>query len=225
MIKVWVTRIEEAEEGLAHQLRKLDLEPIVEPVLQIEFLSDAQAEIASLSVDDWLVLTSPWAIRQLACPTKPGPRIAVVGQSSANLARAAGFNVQLVSPSSDASGLWRAIAPLARDHHVCFPRSALAPVPTISGLHISAPIIYNVLPRDFDTDIVEQVQIVTFTSPSAVSSVMKRVASLALPVVSLGPTTSVALRNAGVTLITEAKQRNMRAVALAAQEVAQRIMK
>jgi uroporphyrinogen-III synthase len=223
MIKVWVTRSEDDEEKLANELRNVGLEPVVEPVLQIEILGDAQSEIASLTDQDWLVLTSPLAIKTVARPKDKGPRVAVVGPSSVILAIGLGFNVRLVSPSSDGQGLWHAITPLAQSRRICFARSALAEVPKIAGLDIQAPIIYDVKPRDFDVQVIAQVHIVTFTSPSAVASVVNKLGVLSLPVVSIGETTSAALRRAGIHNITESKQRSMAAMASAAKAIAERI--
>lgn len=225
MTTVWVTRLEDDEEKLANELRRVGLEPIVEPVLQIEALSNARSEIASLTSEDWLVLTSPLAIKIVARPNGTGPRVAVVGSSSTSVAKTFGFNVQLTSPSHDAQGLWQALAPLAKGRRVCFPRSALAKVPKIEGLDIQAPIIYDVRPRDFDPHIVARVQIVTFTSPSAVASVMDKLGPLSLPTVSIGPTTSAALRQAGVHNLLEGKQTNMAAVAFAAKEISDQMTK
>jgi uroporphyrinogen-III synthase len=221
MIKVWVTRPEDEEEKLANELRKVGLEPIVEPVIRIEILGNAQAEIDLLTEEDWLVLTSPFAIKTVARPQGTGPRVAVVGPSSASQARNLGFNVQLISPSNDSQGLWQPIVPLAQSRRVCFPRSALAEVPKIDGLDVHAPVIYDVKPRDFDVHVIAQAHIVTFTSPSAVTSVMNKLKTLSLPVVSIGATTSAALRQAGIHNITESKQRNMTALALTAKEVAE----
>jgi len=218
MTRVWVTRVEGEEGELARELRRCGFAPIVEPVLEMHLVQQTLAEVASLSPDDWLVLTSPFAIRSVAPVVVANQRIAVIGQSSATLAQSLGLNVKLISPTANASGLWKQLALQEPRGNICFPRSSLASMPNIDGLHIHAPVLYSVEPRLFDIEVVLRSDIVTFTSTSAVLSVLNRLRRLELPAVSIGPSTSMALRQRGVATILEAEERTLHSVAMAIRD-------
>ena len=190
MTRVWVTRVEGEDGGLPQNYAQCGFTPIVEPVLEMQLVHKELDDIANLHPDDWLVLTSPFAIRSVAAVVVPNQRIAVIGQSSATLAQSLGLNVRLISPTTNAIGLWKQLALQEPGKNICFPRSSLASVPQVDGLRIHAPVLYSVEPRDFDINVVSRSDIVTFTSTSAVLSVLNRLGSLELPAVSIGPSTS-----------------------------------
>lgn len=215
MTRVWVTRVEGDEGELARELRQCGLTPILEPVLEIHLVHKTLDDVATLNPDDWLVLTSPYAIRSVAPVVVPNQRIAVIGQSSATLAQSLGLNVQLISPTSNATGLWKQLALQEPGRNICFPRSSLASIPQLDGLHVHAPVLYSVEPRKFDIEIALRSDIVTFTSTSAVLSVLNRLERLEIPAVSIGPSTSLALRHNGIAAIVEAEERTLHSVAIA----------
>lgn len=61
-MRVWVTRDEPAGGLLGTALQAAGLEPVWEPVLHRRITADAHEEIARLGSDDWLVLTSAFAV-------------------------------------------------------------------------------------------------------------------------------------------------------------------
>jgi uroporphyrinogen-III synthase len=204
MIRVWVTRDEPAGGPLATALERAGLVAILEPVLTTAVTGDARPEIESLSPRDWLVLTSPRAVAAAAIPGGPGPRVAVVGESSARLARERGFRVEFVSPTGEADALWRHIAKVARGERVCFPRSSLASPPPLQAIELSAPVIYEVARRAFDRTNAAACDVVAVASPSAVESIAGQLGAVPLPAASIGPATTRALRSAHAALLTEA---------------------
>ena len=218
MTRVWVTRVEGEDGELARELRQCGLIPVVEPVLEMHLVHKTLGDVANLHPDDWLVLTSPFAIRSVAAVVVPNQRIAVIGQSSATLAQSLGLNVQLISPTSNATGLWKQLALQEPGRNICFPRSSLASIPQLDGLHVHAPVLYSVEPRKFDIEVASRSDIVSFTSASAVLSVLNRLERLELPVVSIGPSTSKTLRQKGIAAVVEAEERTLYSVAKAVRD-------
>lgn len=215
MTRVWVTRDEPRAGPLATALEAAGLAPVSEPVLETHPVGDARAEIAALGPDDWLVLTSPRAIEAVAQPEARVPRVAVVGEASAQLARDTGLRVAFVSPSGDARGLWRHIEEHGAGLRVCFPRSSRSAPPTLRQARLTAPVLYEVHDRSFDITVAESVAVVTFASPSAVQSVAKRLGRLPIPAASIGPTTSAAVTQAGGRVFVESPERDFNSLARA----------
>lgn len=222
MTRVWVTRDEPVGGPLAGALAAVGLVPVSEPVLETRVVSDAHAEVAALGRDDWLVLTSPRAIRSVAAEPARTPRVAVVGEVSAALARGLGMRVELVGATGDGAGLWDELAARAAGRRVCFPRSSLSEVPVLAGAVLTAPVLYEVGERDFDRSVVSRVDAAAFASPSAVASVLGRLPGLAVPMASLGPTTSAAIRRRGARVAVEAATRSFESLAAAIATLAER---
>jgi uroporphyrinogen-III synthase len=195
-------------------LSAVGLEPVLEPVLTTRVLGDAAAEIAVLGADDWLVLTSPRAIRAVALSLARVPRVAVVGEASRQIALELGLRVEFVSPSRDARGLWHHIEQQGAGTKVCFPRSSRSKPPVLVGVDLRSPILYEVNNRAFDVSIASRVEVVTFTSPSAVESVFARIGEFAIPTVSIGPTTSAAIIEAGGRVLLESARREFESLAV-----------
>ena len=73
-MNVWVTRDEKSDGPLSSALRSAGLGVILEPVLERRVVTDAADVIARLGPDDWLVLTSVYAVltdagRRFRCHT------------------------------------------------------------------------------------------------------------------------------------------------------------
>ena len=99
-MRVWVTRDEGPDGALAAALREAGLTPVLEPVIARRAITDAREAIAQLAADDWLVLTSPFAIASVAADVARVPQVAVVGDASRAAADALGFRLALVSSGS-----------------------------------------------------------------------------------------------------------------------------
>ena len=66
-MRVWVTRDEPNDGPLSTALRKHGLVAVTEPVLERRIVPQTLSLIDRLGRDDWLVLTSPFAVQAAAC--------------------------------------------------------------------------------------------------------------------------------------------------------------
>ncbi|TVQ55084.1 MAG: uroporphyrinogen-III synthase [Phycisphaerales bacterium] len=198
--RIWVTRDETPDGPLCRALGEAGLEPVCEPVLLRQRTGDARDELSMLTDEDWLVLTSVFSVECLAdLPAKP-PRIAAVGPATAEAIRSRGWNVDL---ETDRSGedLWAALRERAETGVICYPRSSLASPPEAwADVVIVSPAVYETRPRDFDPSVIGRIDWIAVTSPSAVHIVGPSNA----PFASIGPTTTAALREIGITPRVEA---------------------
>lgn len=220
-MKVWVTRDEPPDGPLSTALLGAGLEVHHEPVLKRAVLTDAYKEIAALTADDWLVLTSVFAVHAVAGAPARVPQVAVIGQASRRAAEARGFRVALISPGGGASSLFRELFGRALPATVCYPRSSEARIPHVPvGVRLVCPVLYETVPRPFRRSLLQEVEIVAVTSPSAV----RAVGPVDLRFASIGPTTSAALRDIGAAPWVEAPQPSFEslAAAIAAQAEASR---
>jgi uroporphyrinogen-III synthase len=212
MVKVWVTRDETADGPLARALGDVGLEPVLEPVIERRVLGDAHDEIERLGPDDWLVLTSDFAVRAVAADPARVPRVAVVGEASRQAAVDRGLRVELVSADGTAAGLFGQLATCAQGATVLYPRSSLAGVPELgAGIRVVSPVLYETVPRAWRRGVLEEVDVIAVASPSAV----RAVGAVDLPFASIGPTTTAALRDAGLEPWIEAGEPSFAALARA----------
>ena len=211
-MRVWVTRDEAADGPLSQALRDAGLEPVLEPVVSRRALTDARDEISRLGPDDWLVLTSVFAVEAVAVEPARVPRVAVVGEASRQAALALNLRVELVSADGTAAGLFTQLADCAGGTTVLYPRSsaAEAPVPA-AEVHVVSPVLYETAPRSWRQGVIGEVDVVAVASPSAV----RAVGSVDLPFASIGPTTTAALRESGIEPWVEAAEPSFEALARA----------
>ena len=209
---VWVTREEPSDGPLSSALRAAGIEVVLEPVLEKRALTDAADEIGRLGGDDWLVLTSPFAIRTVAIDPARVPRVAVVGESSERAARARGFRVELVSTAGTAEGLFEELKGITQSGEVCYPRSSLVEAPAGWGeVEMISPVLYETVAREFDRSVIERVDVVSVASPSAARAVGR----MDKPFASIGPSTTRALGEMGITPWVEAPERSFASLARA----------
>ena len=211
-MNVWVTRDEERDGSLCTALRDAGLGVVWEPVLERR-LCDSwdDAAVAGLGAGDWLVLTSPFAIRLLAGRSdQRKPRVAVVGEASRELAAAQGYNVAIVSTDGTGATLFEELTRQVHTGTVCYPRSTLADPPNAwSGVALRCPILYETVARQYDRTVVERVDLVAVASASAVRAVGR----VELPFASIGPKTTAALHDMGIEPVTEAPVRSFQSLA------------
>lgn len=211
-MRVWVTRDEPPDGPLTTALRDIGLTPVLEPVLTRRVVDDSADVIRTLNADDWLVLTSVFAVESVAAGPARVPQVAVVGESSRRAAEARGFRIELVSSGGDGISLWEELGTRAIGGRVCYPRSSLAKPPAPwGGVELLCPILYETIRRDYDQTVVDRVAVVAVASPSAV----KAVGPVSLPFASIGPTTSDALRRIGIEPWVEAPHRSFESLAKA----------
>lgn len=201
-MRVWVTRDEDEDGPLGRALTAAGLSPVHEPVIKRHIISDAADAIGQLGTDDWLVLTSPFAVRCIAPEPARVPRVAVVGESSKREAQARRFRVELVCGEGGADALFDRLREIAQDGVICYPRSSLATPPTPwPQISLVCPVVYNTWPVKYDRTIVERVDVVSVCSASAVMAV----GVVNLPYASIGPSTSTALRELSISPWVEAE--------------------
>ena len=217
-MNVWVTRDEPPDGPLTMALHRHNLVPILEPVIEKRLVGNPTDVIGTLTTDDWLVLTSPYAIEAVGpCPAAKIPHIAVVGEPSARLARSFGLRVELISPDGHGAGLFAELHKLVKHGRVCYPRSSRVPVPqTWDEVKLDSPILYDTFTRAFDHSVAERVDVVAVASPSAVEAV----GPVDLPFASIGRATSAAIHKLGREPWVEAERPSfeMLAAAIAAKQ-------
>lgn len=199
---VWVTR-EEAEDGpLTTALRARGLNVLLEPVLERRLVADPAGLIAGLGRDDWLVLTSPYAIEAVGhLPAAKVPQVAVVGEPSRRLAEKYGLRVVMVGEDGHGRTLFDEMRRTIRQSVVCYPRSARADVPEEwPDVQLRAPVLYDTVPRTYDRTVAQRAVIAAVASPSAVDAL----GDIAIPLASIGRTTSAAIRRHGLEPVVEA---------------------
>ncbi len=217
-MKVWVTREEVPDGPLSTALRAAGLRVVLEPVLERRVIADAAEAIAQLGPDDWLVLTSAYAVEAVAPEPARVPHVAVVGEASRRAAEARDFRVDLVSAGGDAKSLFEELHARVTRGKVCYPRSSLVAAPDPwPGIELVSPVLYETRAREFDRTVIRSVDVVSVASPSAAQALGPALQSVSppfdLPFASLGPSTSRALRELGIEPWVEAPLRSFESLA------------
>jgi uroporphyrinogen-III synthase len=231
-IKVVVTRARSQASTLVERLDSLGMDVIELPVIAIDNPADggvalrqAAGRLASGHYA-WVVLTSPNAVSRLAdaLGTEPLPgdvRWAVVGTGTAAALSAAGVTAELVASGSLAEALADEfpVAPsgVSSDPattRVLFPRAETVRPVVAEGLAakgwaVDEVIAYRTVAGDPDRAAIEQARgadAIAFTSSSTVTRAVALLGRAGVPstVVSIGPQTSEAARDAGLTVAREA---------------------
>ena len=209
-MKTWVTRDEPPDGPLGCALRAAGLEVAHEPVLRRRSLTDARTEISQLGSDDWLVLTSVYAIEAVAGDVAQVPKVAVVSEASRRAAEARGFRAALVSNGGTAKSLFDELFNLAQGKTICYPRSSQATPPNApTGIELVSRVLYETIAREYRQSIVDEVDIVAVTSASAV----RAVGVVKLLYASIGSSTTTALREIGIEPWVESAHPNFDSLA------------
>lgn len=192
---VWVTRDESPDGPLSAALRRRGLDVILEPLIERRVVADPAELLAGLTGDDWLVLTSPFAIEVVAnTPAARAPHVAVVGEASHKIALDKGLRVDMIGADGHGQTLFAELARAVTGGVVCYPRSAQAKKPSgWEGVELWSPVLYDTLPREFDRSVVGRVQMAAVASPSAV----RALGDVDVPLASIGRTTSAAIVESG----------------------------
>lgn len=205
MTRVWVTRDESPDGPLGTALREAGLEPIHEPVIERTKQDDARDELNRLRSDDWLVLTSTFTVDCLtpeSIDVDYSPRVIAVGEETAAAARRSGWRVDETTVGG-AAELFDRLRERITQGTICYPRSSLAKPPEAWGcVSVISPVVYETTPRAFDRSVIERVDVAAVTSPSAVRAIGR----VSLPLASIGPTTTKAIRELGMEAVVQADQ-------------------
>ena len=232
-----VTRSEGENGPLSRVFRDADQKVLNWQVAFITEPSDPEPlrrALARLVMYDWIVLSSGAAVDVVThYVDKPPPdlRVAAVGTATAGRLRRAGWPVDAVPTVAGARYMAEAMLEQNRNiHRVLFPASATA-LPTLprelnkAGVDVDQVEAYRLIDSTGPTDewIAEleagKVNAVTFTSPSAVTSLRKVLGDETfvklgeLVVTAIGATTAEAVRVNGLTVTDVAKPSSLESLA------------
>ena len=203
-----------------------------------------QAAMERLGSYDWICFASPRAVEAVVSRLEqppPGVRVAAVGPTTAASLRAAGWPVDRVPEDARGEGLVEAfrVAGDAAGGRVFFPASAIARDTIPRGLEglgaevhqvtayrtVAIPLDREACRRDVEAG---EVQVVTFTSPSALEALRKGIGdellrrlALSVPAAAMGPTTARALEEVGWRRIEVAQVATLEGLAQAAMNAAE----
>ncbi|MEL6795591.1 MAG: uroporphyrinogen-III synthase [Planctomycetota bacterium] len=197
-----MTRDEPAGGPLSSALGEEGLVIECDPLLTTVQISDEEEQLRQLSRGDWLVLTSPRAIRCVSpLAASLDLYVAVVGESSRQAAEARRLRVAHVAPEPSASELWWSLGTRIERARVCFLKSAHAAPPAPAPRDLIVADLYEINHRSVRPDVLARCSVVAFTSPTAVAACVKRLGSIPLPAACLGETTARSARRAGAHVL------------------------
>jgi len=199
-MRVIVTRPQAQAEPLLNALRAQGFEPIACPVIATEPIDDGPIDVTGY---EWVIVTSANGAAELgARRTGVLPRVAAVGELTAAALEAQGIAVEFVPTLASQEGL---LAELPR--------------PTGKALFVGAEgarrLLADELPADFRA-VYRTVELapappdgdlVLLASPSAAAA-WARLGST-LPAITIGPQTTAAALDAGLTVVAEADTQNV----------------
>ena len=198
-MRVIVTRPQAQAEPLLNALRVQGFEPIACPVIATEPIDDGPIDVTGY---DWVIVTSANGAAELgARHTGALPRVAAVGELTAAALEAEGIAVEFVPTLASQEGL---LAELPR--------------PVGRALFLGAEgarrLLADELPADFRavyrtvelTPVPPGGDLVLLASPSAAIAWAKLGSTL--PAITIGPQTTAAALDAGLTVVAEAHTQN-----------------
>lgn len=247
--RIVVTRAQQQSRSLGQLLEQAGAEVLLMPTIETvppgsyTPLDTALMDAASY---DWLVVTSPNAVRvigerlrllELPVAALAHLRVAAVGPTTSHAARQMGLKVAVIPEQYVGEALAETLAPQVQGSRVLLVRAAVARdvVPaalTAAGARVTIADAYQtVMPADaaeraraiFGGDPLPDA--VVFTSGLTVAHLLTALGNerLVLPpavaCVSIGPVTSVALRQAGLVVAAEAKAATLERVVEACVEL------
>ncbi len=191
--------------------------PVVE-ILPPEDSGPLDAALAQLDDYDWIVFSSARAVAAVTQALDVPPtrtRVAVVGESTADMLRLEGWPVHLTASEFGADGLVAEFSArdLLRNKRVLYPAASIARSTLPEGLgrlgaQVDRVVAYRTVRASLDGSQTDSrsLHAVTFTSPSAVVGLHKAIGGPAfdrvfqgIPAVAIGPTTAEALLQLGVS--------------------------
>ena len=232
---VILTRPAEQSAEWVRVLESCGAEVLLLPAVRIvppETWSLLDRELLRLEEFDWVLFTSRNAVRFVSerlknlscalCCDGSGPRVAAVGQATAEAARKAGWTLDCVAPDQSGDSLAHELRESLAGRRVLLPRSDRAddvlPIALEkNGAKVREAVAYlNLAPQSFDraiTDRLRRAEIdwIVFASPSAFHNLAHAMGAKELTALSarvhflaIGPTTAKALREEGVQVELEA---------------------
>lgn len=229
--RILITRAQGQASALAAELAELGAEPIVIPAIEIAPPTDdfpLRQAMADLDRFDWIVFTSANAVEVFAErlePTRPHPKIAVIGSATARAVEQHGLSVALMPAKFVAESLAAALAPHANGSKILLLRAAVARdiLPeTLAAMGAAVTIVeaYRTVVPAESVEALSRLlaepatypHAATFTSASTANNLasLLREAGLQLPKqivrASIGPITSRAMLDLGWAPTVEARE-------------------
>ncbi|RKD75677.1 uroporphyrinogen-III synthase [Sinobaca qinghaiensis] len=216
--RILITRPSHQSSLLAQPIERSGGRPVVIPLIGVERLplsADDREKIKKMYMYEWFVFTSVNAVHYFMETLKQEghsfpshAKIAAVGSKTARSLTDAGLSVELMPESYTAEALSETLASsLKKGSRILFPKSRISrdtitarlqaeekPVDAID-VYTTAPVTGNIEPLQH-VILHNEIDFITFTSPSAVRAFLDGVSGLPLenwspiPVISIGPVTS-----------------------------------
>lgn len=219
-----VTRPEKDFAELAEALGKTGAVPVSVPAIVIDYSSNAEltSALARVGEFDWAVFTSRNAVEAVFRTTDAfaGPRVAAVGPRTAAELEARRVKVDLIPDEHTAEGLLEAMENV-NGLRILLPQSAIAR-PTLGngltskGAHVTAVTAYHTRSVRVDRSLLAEADVILFSSPSAVESVLD---GGGVPehakIVCVGPTTTRAAAELGLEIHATARDHSAECLAQA----------
>ena len=204
--RVVVTRPAGQEAALVERLRALGHEVAHVPLVAIEPLGDDPIDVTGY---DWVVLTSANGARELRRRMRGTPaRVAAIGQTTAD----AFGGADLVATTSTQEGLLDALPEAPGRVLFAAAEGARRLLPDALGADVVA--LYRTV--ELEPANWPAADLVVLMSPSAARALVRVAPDVA--VVSIGPETTRAARDAGVTVAVEASRSDLDGVVAAVEE-------
>lgn len=216
--RVLITRPSHQSDLLAEPIIKNGGRPVVIPLIEVAklpFSDEDQKKIKSIHTYEWFVFTSVNAVhyfmRVLEENDKSfpdGAKLAAVGSKTARALTDEGISVELLPDAYTAESLAEALsAAIESGSRILFPKSRISRDTITARLHSEEKLVdtidvYTTQPVTSNLETLRhaflsnQVDFITFTSPSAVRAFIEGVRTLPMaswchiPVLSIGPVTS-----------------------------------
>ncbi|MEE8277567.1 MAG: uroporphyrinogen-III synthase [Thermoanaerobaculia bacterium] len=240
---VVVTRPEPPGGPLATMLMDQGARVLHWPAVRIEPPEDPgplESALERLSGYDWIVFASPRAVAAVVQRRQKWPgavRIAAVGAATGAELCAAGWPVQLTARPARGDALVRAFETIScAGARILFPASSIARRTIPRGLRrlgaeVDQVIAYRAAPAPLEREACQvaiasgEISAVTFASPSSVAGLRRALGAREFrrllecaPAVTIGPTTSRALRQAGCPVARVAQTSTLEGLARAVEK-------
>jgi uroporphyrinogen-III synthase len=210
---VIVTRAREQLEPLATRIEELGHEVVRCPLIALEPIGPSEVEVSGY---DWVVVTSPFGARELLRRAHGElPRLAAIGPGTAAALQAEGIEPAFVPGVSTQEGLAEELPqPTAR---VLFAGAERARRHLVEALDAEFVPLYRT--RELRPKPLPDGDLVVLASASAAHAF--GALGLDLPAVSIGPETTRAAREAGISVVAEAAPYDLDGLVAAVGQAAQ----
>jgi uroporphyrinogen-III synthase len=211
-LRVIVTRAEGQIEPLARRIEELGHKVVRCPLIELEPVGPEEVDVSGY---DWILVTSPFGARELLRRVRGEvPRLAAVGPGTAEALREGGAEPALVARVSTQEGLLEELPrPAGR---VLFAGAESARRLLVDALAADFLPLYRT--RELRPDPPPQGDLVVLASASAALAFASLGAET--PAVSIGPETTRAAEEAGLTVAAEARTHDLEGLVAAVSKAA-----